>query len=87
MVPQQHLQTTNCKTEASTLEPPKVATKSIIIIKRILRGDFNMITSLTEKKGVLKHLDRDNNAYRQLIENNIMVDLNTANGLYTWNNK
>ena len=53
----------------------------------IVGGDFNMITSLTEKKGGPRHLEIDNLAFYQIIQDLKPVDLETNNGIYTWNNK
>ena len=46
-----------------------------------------MITSLQEKKGGISHLETNNLAFCQLIEDLKLVDLDTNNGIYTWNNK
>jgi len=52
----------------------------------IIGGDFNLITTLQEKKDghyilTLKHL-----IFKDFIENNDMVDLETTNGIYTCKN-
>lgn len=46
-----------------------------------------MITSLKEKKGGLCRLEIDSLAFCQLIQDLMLVDLETNNGIYTWNNK
>lgn len=52
----------------------------------ILGGDFNMITSLLEKKGGLRKLNRDAKAFISFIENARMVDVFPKSGKFTWNN-
>jgi hypothetical protein len=53
----------------------------------ILVGDFNIIMSLTEKKGGTRILDRDVEEFSNFIDIVEMVDLKTNNGQFTWNNK
>lgn len=53
----------------------------------ILGGDFNMITTLEEKKGGLRRLDKDAEAFNTFIATSKLIDVPTVNGLYTWNNK
>ena len=53
----------------------------------ILAGDFNIITSLAEKKGGTRRLDRDVKEFSNFIDTMEMVDLKTNNGQFTWNNK
>ncbi len=53
----------------------------------ILGVDFNMIRSLLEKKGGTKILGRDSITVHNFINNMKLVDTNTNNGLFTWNNK
>eukprot|EP00253_Pinus_taeda_P010243 PITA_10243 len=53
----------------------------------ILVGDFNMIKSLTEKKGGTRTLGRDSIAFQNFINNMRLVDAETINGTFTWNNK
>jgi hypothetical protein len=53
----------------------------------ILAGDFNVITSLVEKKGGTRRLDRDVKEFPKFIDTTEMVDLKTKNGQFTWNNK
>jgi len=43
--------------------------------KFILGGDFNMITSLLEKKGGLRKLNRDGEVFISFIDNAILVDV------------
>ena len=50
-------------------------------------GDFNMITSLKDKKGGIRRLETYSLAFCQLIHDLKVVDLETNNGIYTWNNK
>eukprot|EP00253_Pinus_taeda_P004728 PITA_04728 len=53
----------------------------------IMRGDFNMIRSLSEKKGGTRSLSKDSLAFQTFIDNMKLVDTDTSNGLFTWNNK
>jgi exonuclease III len=53
----------------------------------ILVGDFNIITSLAEKKGGTRRLDRDVDGFSKFIDIAEMVYLQTKNGQFTWNNK
>jgi len=46
----------------------------------ILVGDFNIITSLAEKKGGTRRLDRDAEELSKFIDTAEMVDLKTNNG-------
>ena len=52
----------------------------------IIGGDFNMITSLREKKGCCRILSQEDPSFKELVENCNLVDLETPNGLLTWNN-
>jgi len=53
----------------------------------ILAGDFNMIKSLTEKKGGTRTRGRDSIAFQNFINNMVLVDVEIINGTFTWNNK
>jgi hypothetical protein len=53
----------------------------------IVGGDFNMITSLSEKNGGLRRLEKDSLSFCQTIQDLKLVDLETNNGIYNWNNK
>eukprot|EP00253_Pinus_taeda_P013455 PITA_13455 len=55
--------------------------------KCVLGGDFNMITTLLEKKGGLRKLNRDAEAFTDFIETVKLVDVYPKSGLYTWNNR
>eukprot|EP00253_Pinus_taeda_P004868 PITA_04868 len=55
--------------------------------KFILGGDFNMITSLLEKKGGLRKLNRDGEVFISFIDNARLVDVYPKNGKFTWNNR
>ena len=46
-----------------------------------------MITSLIEKKGGLHRLEQENLAFCKTIQDLQLVDLETSNGVYTWNNR
>eukprot|EP00253_Pinus_taeda_P013888 PITA_13888 len=53
----------------------------------ILGGDFNMITSLMEKKGGLQKLNRDGEQFKDFIDNASLVDVYPKQGNFTWNNR
>ena len=53
----------------------------------ILGGDFNMIRSLTKKKGGTRTLGRDSIAFQNFLNNMRLVDMETIKGTFTWNNK
>jgi exonuclease III len=53
----------------------------------ILAGDFNIITTLAEKKGGTRRLDRDVEEFSAFIDTMKLVDIRTNNGQFTWNNK
>eukprot|EP00253_Pinus_taeda_P033682 PITA_33682 len=57
------------------------------ILPWIVAGDFNMIRSLSEKKGGTRQLSRDSMAFQNFIMNMGLVDTETINGTFTWNNK
>lgn len=52
----------------------------------ILSGDFNMITNLAEKKGGLRRLDKDVEAFSTFIAASKLIDVPIVNGIHTWNN-
>ena len=49
--------------------------------------DFNLITSLGEKKGGRRSLDRFQEAFRDFMEQSQRVDMETGNGWFTQNNR
>lgn len=53
----------------------------------VIAGDFNMITSKEEKKGGLQQEDADMEIFRETQAALKMIDINTINGKYTWNNR
>ena len=53
----------------------------------IIGGDFNIISSLNEKKGGIRRLDRDSASLQTLIWELKLADIQTTNGLFTWNNR
>ena len=53
----------------------------------VMGGDFNMIKSLSEKKGGTRVLNKDSLAFQSFIDNMKLVDSKVSNGLFTWNNK
>eukprot|EP00253_Pinus_taeda_P009137 PITA_09137 len=55
--------------------------------KCIFGGDFNMITTLLEKKGGLRKLGRDAEAFAYFIETTKLVDVFPKSGSFTWNNR
>jgi len=46
-----------------------------------------MITNLAEKKGGLRRLDKDAEAFSTFIAASKLIDVPIVNGLHTWNNK
>lgn len=52
-----------------------------------IAGDFNMIRSLSKKEGGIRQLGRDSMAFQNFIMNMGLVDTETINGTFTWNNK
>jgi len=46
-----------------------------------------MITTLAEKKGGIRRMDRYAKAFLAFIEKTKLVDIKTSNGQFTWNNK
>ena len=53
----------------------------------IIGGDFNMITRLEEKRGGWTKLDCESTHFKNYIHNNMLIDMEFNNGIYTWNNK
>ena len=53
----------------------------------IIGGDFNMITSLEEKKSEMRYLEADILAFNQLIQYLKLIDLENTNRIFTWNNR
>eukprot|EP00253_Pinus_taeda_P015037 PITA_15037 len=53
----------------------------------ILGGNFNMIASSEEKKGGKCRINRDGTLLKDFIHNNWLIDILTANGIFTWTNK
>ena len=51
----------------------------------IVGGDFNLITSPGEKKGG-RSMDRFHEAFRDFVEQSQLVEMETGNRWYTWNN-
>jgi len=52
----------------------------------ILAGNFNVITTLTDKKGGTRRLDRYAEEFSAFIDTMELVDIRTSNGQFTWNN-
>eukprot|EP00253_Pinus_taeda_P034305 PITA_34305 len=55
--------------------------------KVIIGGDFNMITSLSEKKVGIRKLNKDSEAFLDFIVSAKLVDIHPKSGAYTWNNR
>lgn len=55
--------------------------------KAIFGGDFNMITSLTEKRGGIRKLNRDFEAFLDFIRSANLIDVFPKSDAFTWNNK
>ena len=49
----------------------------------ILGGDFNMITSLQDKKGGLRKLEEKSEAFKETIDKLRLIDIQTNNGMQT----
>lgn len=50
-------------------------------------GDFNMIKSLSEKKGGTRVQIKDFLKFQSFTDTMKLVDIVTSNGIFTWNNK
>lgn len=53
----------------------------------LLAGDFNLITSLEEKKGGMRREELEIEKFSDIQEELHLVDIPTINGKYTWNNR
>ena len=53
----------------------------------VVGGDFNLITSLEEKKGGRRCLEEECNIFCETIEGPSLVDITPGVGWFTWNNK
>jgi hypothetical protein len=53
----------------------------------IIGGDFNLIRSLDEKKGGIRSLSNISASFNNIIEDLRLVDIQTPNGSFTWQNK
>ena len=51
------------------------------------RGDLNMITTLGKKKGGMRREDVDMETFSETITNLRLMDIETINGIHTWNNR
>ena len=51
----------------------------------IMGGDFNLITSLVEKKGGRRTLEATNIVFKDFIQGRWLVDIETGNGWFTQN--
>lgn len=50
---------------------------------QLLAGDFNIILNLGEKRGGLRRLDSDSQAFQDLIDDKGFIDIPTKNGIHT----
>ena len=53
----------------------------------VVGGDFNLITSLEEKKGGWHCLEEECNLFCETVEDLGLVDITPSVGWFTWNNK
>jgi len=53
----------------------------------VLGGDFNLITSFQEKHGGTRKLDQNFEKFNNMLHQLNLVDVQTTNGVFTWNNK
>ena len=53
----------------------------------IVGGYFNLITVLREKKGGRRVLDKYQDEFRDILAQSSLVDLETGDGWFTWNNR
>jgi hypothetical protein len=53
----------------------------------IIEGDFNLISYLEEIKKGVRRLESDNEAFNTFIQHQRLIDIETTNGLFTWNNR
>eukprot|EP00253_Pinus_taeda_P029770 PITA_29770 len=53
----------------------------------LMGGDFNMIANSQERIGGRCRTNKDGTLLKDFIQSNWLIDLPTANGLYTWTNK
>eukprot|EP00253_Pinus_taeda_P018446 PITA_18446 len=64
------------------------ANKHFIVVEaQITGGDFNLITTLLEKKGGRRKLNKDSEAFTSFIDNVKLVDILPKSGNFTWNNR
>ena len=52
-----------------------------------MAGDFNVVTSLEEKRGGLAKLNPSSNLLRDMISSLFLIDVKPNNGVFTWNNR
>eukprot|EP00253_Pinus_taeda_P011292 PITA_11292 len=53
----------------------------------VIGGDFNLIRSLEEKKGGIRKADQYMEMFNDMIDELRLVDIQTINGICTWNNR
>jgi hypothetical protein len=50
-------------------------------------GDFNLITSMEDKKGGVCKMDSENLAFKEIIDQFQLIDVPSKGGWYTWSNR
>ena len=53
----------------------------------VIGGDFNLIVNLEEKNGGRRTMDKFQEAFRECLARGLLIDVETGNGWFTWNNK
>eukprot|EP00253_Pinus_taeda_P005765 PITA_05765 len=53
----------------------------------ITGGDFNMITKLEEKRGGRAKMEQENDHFKEFIQNNLLIYMESSNGIHTWSNR
>eukprot|EP00253_Pinus_taeda_P035368 PITA_35368 len=53
----------------------------------IIGGDFNLIRIVDEKKGGMRRPDQYMDMFNEMISEQRLVDMQTINGIFTWNNR
>ena len=46
-----------------------------------------MITSLSEKKGIQRHIDKVSISFKRFIDDANLIDMDITNDYFTWSNK
>ena len=53
----------------------------------VIGGDFNLISNLGEKNGGRQSLDKYREAFCKILSHSPIIDVETGNGWFSWNNK